>query len=135
MKNRIIAVDDERGAGVLLKLVLPEYDVQIEPDCYAALMAALDRPPELFLLDIQVPGQTGQEFAERLERSERLRHIPIIYVSASVNTGSDGEPVFIAGRPAFGKPFNLAILKRHIAEQLTGTCRVPEYGGVNAYSS
>jgi putative two-component system response regulator len=118
MKNRIIAVDDERGAGALLRLVLPEYEVQVEPDCCAALLAALDRPPELFLLDIMVPGITGKEFAERLEHSERLRHIPIIFVSASVHTGSDGEPIMVDGRPAFGKPFELAVLKRHIAEQL-----------------
>lgn len=118
MKNRIIAVDDERGAGALLRLVLPEYEVQVEPDCCAALLAALDRPPELFLLDIMVPGLTGKEFAERLERSERLRHIPIIFISASVHTGSDGEPIMLDGHPAFGKPFELAVLKRYIAEQL-----------------
>lgn len=128
MKNRIIAVDDERGAGALLRLVLPEYEVQVEPDCCAALLAALDRPPELFLLDIMVPGITGKEFAERLERSERLRHIPIIFISASVHTGSDGEPIIVDGRPAFGKPFELSVLKRHIAEQLSSrSARTPAF--------
>jgi CheY-like chemotaxis protein len=121
MLKRIIAVDDERGAAALLKAVLPEYDVQVVADCTAALVAALDRPPELFLLDIQVPGLTGTAFAEGLARSERLRHIPIIFVSAAVQTGEDGEPVMVDGRPAFGKPFDLAILKRHIREQLYPT--------------
>src|SRR4051794_13268595 len=114
MKKRIIAVDDERGAGALLKVVLPEYEVQVEADCSTALLAALDRPPDLFLLDIQIPGLTGKDFAERMEQSELLRHIPIIFVSASVNTGSDEEPITVGGRPAFGKPFNLQILKRCI---------------------
>lgn len=125
MKKRIIAVDDERGASTMLKVVLPEYEVQVESDCCAALLKALDRPPELFLLDIMLPGLTGKQFAERLEASARLRHIPIIFVSASVTTGPDGEPVTIDGRPAFGKPFNLATLKRHIAEQLSRSERTP----------
>src|SRR4051794_38239889 len=120
MKKRIIVVDDERGAGTLLKLVLPEYDVQVERDCCAALLAALDRPPDLFLLDILMPGMTGEQFAERMSQSERLRHIPAIFISASVMTGPDGQPTNIGGHPAFGKPFDLSILKQTIAGELAG---------------
>jgi CheY-like chemotaxis protein len=121
MKKRIIVVDDERGAGTLLKLVLPEYEVQVERDCCAALLAALDRPPDLFLLDILMPGMTGEQFAERMAQSPRLQHIPAIFISASVMTGADGHPSTISGHPAFGKPFDLAILKQTIAEELAGT--------------
>jgi len=60
------------------------------------------------------PGMTGEQFAERMAQSERLRHIPAIFISASVMTGSDGQPSTIGRHPAFGKPFDLAILKRTI---------------------
>ncbi len=119
MKKRIIAVDDDAGIPVLLKRVMPEYDVQVEGDCLAAFEAAVELPPDLFLLDIEVPGLRGTQLAEGISQFESLSHIPIIFLSAFVlSPENDGEPVLIAGHPAFGKPFDLAKLKQHIAEHL-----------------
>lgn len=120
MKKRIIAVDDEWGFAHLLKRLLPEYSVQVETDCNAAFESALYSPPDLFLVDLNVPGMTGKRMAARMAQYECLRKIPIIFLSALVHSPEeDGEPVAIYGRPAFGKPFDVGILKRHIAENVS----------------
>lgn len=118
MKKRIIAVDDELGMVRLLKVALPEYDVQIETDPTLALTAALKAPPDLLLLDIRMPGLTGTALAGQFAQHPPLRTVPIIFLSALVHSSSEaGEPVMIDGYPAFGKPFRLHRLKQYLSHR------------------
>lgn len=38
--------------------------------------------PELALMDIRMPGPNGNEIANRIRHSEKLRHIPVILMTA-----------------------------------------------------
>jgi len=38
--------------------------------------------PELALMDIRMPGYTGDQIAERIRRTDKLKHIPIILMTA-----------------------------------------------------
>lgn len=51
-----------------------------------ALRTALQTPPDLILLDIDLPDMNGYEVCERLKANDRLRPIPVIFIS-----GLDGE--------------------------------------------
>lgn len=130
MKKRIIAVEDEPEFASLLKRVMPEYEVELETDGGTALRDALKSPPDLFLLDIRLSGASGKELAFSIDRNDRLRGTPIIFLSALVHPAAavpvedDGEPVSICGHPAFGKPFDLAKLKRCV-EDLVSEHRRP----------
>lgn len=45
--------------------------------------------PDLALMDIRMPGHTGDQIAARIRQTERLKHIPIILMTAFTLT--DGE--------------------------------------------
>ena len=47
-----------------------------------ALQAAQNDPPNLILLDITMPGMDGYEVCARLKADEKLKDIPVIFISA-----------------------------------------------------
>jgi DNA-binding response OmpR family regulator len=58
------------------------YEVQAFPRGRLALAAADQEPPDLILLDINMPELNGYEVCERLKSSASLSGIPVIFLSA-----------------------------------------------------
>ena len=56
-----------------------------------ALELLLQHDFALALLDVQMPGMNGFELAEYMRGNERVRHVPIIFVTAG---GADRERRF-----------------------------------------
>lgn len=68
---KVLIADDERIARNIIALLLesqPEVGQVIHArDGNQALQAAIDNQPDIIFLDIQMPGQTGIELAEKLK--------------------------------------------------------------------
>ncbi|MGB0261833.1 MAG: response regulator, partial [Henriciella sp.] len=47
-----------------------------------ALALAIERRPELVIMDIQLNGMSGLELTQRLKADERTRRIPVLAVTA-----------------------------------------------------
>jgi CheY-like chemotaxis protein len=64
----ILVVDDEDDAREMLAELLAAqgHDVRVAPDGEVALREASLAPPEVVLLDIELPGMSGYEVARRL---------------------------------------------------------------------
>jgi len=80
---------------------------------------ALERKPDLVLMDIQLPGINGVEAFRRIRANAATARIPIAALTASV-TPTDRSEITAAGFDAFlSKPINL---KEFLAEvkRLTG---------------
>ena len=60
-----------------------ELDLVTEADPLQGLNHAFKHPPDLILLDIQLPGIDGYEVLRRLRADPRTRHIPVLAVSAN----------------------------------------------------
>ncbi len=119
-KKRILVVDDQSDFAPLLQRAMPEYEMRAEEDCATALQIAARWRPDLVLLDLIMPDMHGIDLAAKIAADDRLRGIPIVFLSALVQSkDDDGEPVLIGGYPAFGKPFQIEALRRHIALQLS----------------
>jgi len=87
----------------------------------AALRAARENPPDLILLDINMPGMDGYEVCGLLKDSNRLKQIPVIFSSAS-DEAFDRAKAFSAGAVDYiTKPFRfedvLARVKHHLANK------------------
>jgi signal transduction histidine kinase len=52
------------------------------PSGELALQAARQQPPDLILLDINMPGMNGYEVCERLKADPQLAAVPVIFISA-----------------------------------------------------
>jgi signal transduction histidine kinase len=81
----ILIVDDNPNNLFTLRALLkrlPDCEI-IEADSgTAALGRVVERPVDLILLDVQMPGMDGFETARHLQMTERTRSIPIIFITA-----------------------------------------------------
>lgn len=82
MKAHILVVDDDPRITDLLRRVLAYegYSVAIATSGNEALNRSLERPPDLVVLDIMLPGLNGLEVAERLRSAGD--NVPILMLTA-----------------------------------------------------
>src|SRR5437762_12695409 len=80
----ILVVDDTPANLQVLAGMLKDrgYRVRPEPGGKLALAAARHDPPDLILLDINMPEMNGYEVCEHLKADARLRGIHVIFTSA-----------------------------------------------------
>jgi CheY-like chemotaxis protein len=83
MSHTILVVDDEADVRKFLTAVLEKngYRVVAAEDGKQAFDAVENECPDLIVLDLQMPAQTGTDFYRRLLKHDALRDIPIIVVS------------------------------------------------------
>jgi two-component system, sensor histidine kinase and response regulator len=108
-KGHIMAVDDNPANLKLLEGMLRQqgYQVRSFPRGRLALAAAAENPPELILLDINMPEMTGYEVCERLKSDEKLAGIPVIFLSALGETEDKVKAFQSGGVDYVTKPFQL----------------------------
>ncbi len=96
--STIMVVDDIPENLKLLQELLDEqgYKVMAFPCGDRALQAAARHPPDLILLDIRMPEMDGYEVCRRLKADERLRDIPVLFISA-MNEVEDKVRAFAQG--------------------------------------
>jgi len=82
--GNIMIVDDNPANLKLLEDMLRQqrYEVRAFPRGRLALAAAHQEPPDLILLDINMPEMNGYEVCEQFKSSARLSGIPVIFISA-----------------------------------------------------
>ena len=82
MKAHILIVDDDSRITDLLRRILAYegYSVAIAASGSEALNRSLERPPDLIVLDIMMPGLDGLEVAQRLR--EAGDNVPILMLTA-----------------------------------------------------
>lgn len=80
----ILIIDDSETNLVLLELVLKVrgWVIQTANSATLAIKMINAGKPDLILLDLLMPGIDGQEMLNRLKSNDKLRHIPVIIVSA-----------------------------------------------------
>ena len=82
-RRRVLVVDDNVDAAESIAMILrmTGYEASCVYDGPAALVAAKDHPPDVFVLDIGLPGMTGYEVAHKLREQPRFHKTPIVAVT------------------------------------------------------
>src|SRR5580704_4858641 len=97
-ESDIMVVDDNPANLKLLgdMLLQQGYEVRVFPLGRLALAAAKKNPPDLILLDINMPEMNGYEVCTRLKSHAALSDIPVIFLSA-LNESEDKLKAFRSG--------------------------------------
>jgi putative two-component system response regulator len=84
----VLIVDDASANLELLTEILGQRGVESRPvlSGQLAIMAARADPPDLILLDINMPVMNGFEVYERLKADAALKDIPVIFITALTET-------------------------------------------------
>jgi diguanylate cyclase (GGDEF)-like protein len=82
-RARILIVDDQRlNVELLTDILKDHYDLAIASDGERAIEICERKPPDLVLLDVQMPGMDGYETCRRLKANPATREIPVVFVTA-----------------------------------------------------
>ena len=116
----ILMVDDTPANLELLSGMLRArgYSVRAAVSGKLALQAARKSPPSLILLDINMPGMTGYEVCAELKSDEKLKDIPVIFLSALVETIDKVKAFGIGGVDYITKPFQLEEVEARVGTHL-----------------
>ncbi|WP_179953338.1 response regulator [Desulfobotulus mexicanus] len=119
-KPRVLIVDDQpltlQALAVLLR---NDYRILVATNGIKALeLAHSPEPPNLILLDIQMPDMDGYEVCRRLQADEKTRKIPLIFVTAR-DSGSDEEEGLALGAVDYiSKPFVPGVVKARVKNHI-----------------
>lgn len=122
-KSDILVVDDTPTNLRLLSGMLSEqgYKVRVIPNGVLALEAVQAAPPDLILLDINMPGLNGYQVCQQLKANKETCDIPIIFISALDEVLDKVKAFAVGGVDYITKPFQLeevlARIKNHLALQ------------------
>jgi DNA-binding response OmpR family regulator len=118
--KRILAVDDSRTFGASLATALESegYDVVVAESGEEALALLKKHPVDCVLLDLVMPGLSGQDTCRRIKSSPRLRDLPLLILTSldaptamidGINAGADD---YVA------KSADFEVLKARVRAQL-----------------
>ncbi|MFH0789758.1 MAG: response regulator, partial [Pseudomonadota bacterium] len=119
-QEEILVVDDTPIILNLLTKILSAEGFQVRSTDNGAL--ALDliaaKPPQLILLDINMPKMDGFEVCRQLKLKEESKSIPVIFVSGSPNLGEKVRSFGLGAVDFISKPFQreelLARVRTHL---------------------
>lgn len=83
-KPTILLIEDEEDIASLIKLQgeMSGYKVHVEVDGLNGLLAVKREKPDLVILDLMLPGQSGLDVCRKMKNDEELKDIPVIMISA-----------------------------------------------------
>jgi two-component system, cell cycle response regulator len=117
----ILVVDDDPINRMVLTRDLERegHRVATAEDGVRALEALGAEPFDIVLLDVLMPELDGYETLAQIERDEKLRHVPVIMVSALEDIDSVVRCIEMGAADYLPKPFDPVLLRARINGCLT----------------
>jgi putative two-component system response regulator len=115
-----MVVDDQPANLKLLQVMLGQqgYDVRLFPEGSLALAGALRQPPDLILLDVNMPGMNGFEVCDQLRTYPHLSRVPVIFLTAADGV-ADKVRAFRSGAADYiTKPFQVDEIQSRVETHL-----------------
>jgi CheY-like chemotaxis protein len=114
--RRVLLVDDDPALRMLYRFNLEASGVDVvEAEDGESALALLQRDlPDVVLLDVMMPGIDGWTVAERLARDDRLRELPVIFITARASDEARARGLRLGAAGYLTKPFNPVLLADEI---------------------
>lgn len=112
VRGRVLTVDDDRQVGATVRDVLTDfgYDVRTAVGGEEALALVRTFDPDVVLLDVMMPGMSGDEVLDRLHADHP--GLPVVMVTAIADADRARALLFRGAFDLIRKPFDLAVLER-----------------------
>jgi putative two-component system response regulator len=118
---RILIVDDSPEAIEVLGSALPRHckrQFALSGEKAIKLLDSSEELPDLILLDVMMPGMDGYEVCRHLKNDDRLKGIPVIYLSALTDTKDKVKAFEQGGVDYIEKPFKLEEVRARVETHL-----------------
>jgi len=128
-KHRVLIVEDEHDIAGLIKHTLErggEAEAEIVSSGDAALKAVAARPPDLIILDLNLPVLSGMEVCRILRSRTDAQHVPIIMLTAKTGEQDRVNGLELGADDYVTKPFSLRELTARVRAVLRRTTKPQE---------
>ncbi|MFP3937504.1 MAG: response regulator [Phycisphaerae bacterium] len=118
--KRIVIVEDEPDMAELVAMQLrrEHYEVEVAHDGSAGLELIRRRPPDLVLLDLMLPGISGQEVLRRLRSDPHTANVPVVVLTARSEESDVVSGLHLGADDYVTKPFSMSVLSARVAAVL-----------------
>jgi DNA-binding response OmpR family regulator len=116
-KHRVLIVEDEQDIAGLIKHALErggEAEAEIVASGDLALKAVTARPPDVVILDLNLPVLSGTEVCRILRGRQDGRHLPIIMLTARTGEDDRVAGLDLGADDYVTKPFSLRELTARV---------------------
>lgn len=116
MTKTVLVVEDHPANLRLMREILETRDYRIvtAENGLEVIDIARDQRPDLILLDLQLPGASGLDIADRMRSDDELKAIPIVATTAFL-TPTIEDDIRDSGCVAYlPKPFSVDVLLRTV---------------------
>jgi DNA-binding response OmpR family regulator len=116
----VLVADDDPDILTLIALRLERsgFDVVVARDGEQALATALEREPDIALLDVTMPKLDGYEVTARLRDNQATREMPVILLTARVQEADIARGLEAGADDYVKKPFSTQELRDRIQAAL-----------------
>ena len=120
MAKKILIVDDEPNIVASLEYLMRKagYGVAVASDGDEALAVVDSFRPDLVLLDVMMPRQSGYEVCRQLRAREDLRHLRVVMLSAKGRDAEVSKGLSVGADAYVTKPFSNRELMAQVAALL-----------------
>ena len=135
-KTRILVVEDEADIATLIKHSLertPDFVVSVAGTGDAALRALTEDPPDLMVLDLNLPVVNGTDICRKARGTAHTAQLPIIMLTARTDEADRVSGLDLGADDYVTKPFSLrelgARVRAVLRRRLQGEPKPPVFKG------
>ena len=115
---RIVIIEDDPAIRQELTVLLQNalYEVTAPDEFDDAASAALSASPDLILLDVKLPGESGFDICSKVRA---VSDVPVLFLTSQTNAADELNGMLMGGDDYITKPFHPPILLARIAAVLS----------------
>jgi DNA-binding response OmpR family regulator len=118
MPLALLIEDDPDARALITRALSPALSVAECESVAAAERFLASDLPDVIILDIELPDESGHELCARLQADPRTRDVPVLFVSASVEIRDKLSAFSLGAEDYIEKPFNPAELRARVDARL-----------------
>ncbi len=122
MRSRLLLVDDAEDIRAIARLSLEQVGgwsvVSAESGPQALRIMREDGPFDVVLLDVMMPGMDGPSTFARMRADGLAPHVPVIFLTAKVQSADRGWLEALGAAGVLAKPFDPMALPRALEQML-----------------
>lgn len=126
--NIFVVDDDPLVIDIICNILEAEYTVEAFESVEACKLRLETVKPDMFLLDVRLPGIDGYTFCRQIKDDENLAHIPVTFISANDSIEARLKGYDAGAEDFIVKPFEVAeiLSKVKVAQQIEQARRALE---------
>jgi len=115
----ILIVDDNLvSLKQISALLSKDYEISLAKSGELALQICAQKPLDLILLDVEMPGMDGFETIARMKADERLKQVPVIFLTGNSDAETQAKCLEAGAVDFITKPPDADILHNRIKKYL-----------------